>query len=90
MTEENLSIKAPVSMDLSEYSLYEALIHLKFDLAKDDKYLLIIGRNNISELIRINMGYKLFDIEVDVRDGYVDEWMLINQTTRTAFYSEGA
>lgn len=79
-----------INADLSEMSLEQALIQHNFKLESEDKYTLVIGRDYISDLLRIKNGYNLFDITVEIQVGLVDEWYLVCEQTKTIIYSPGA
>lgn len=79
-----------VAADLGEMWVEAALIEHKFKLEQDHKYTLVLGRYNISELLKINSGYKLFDITVELQEDLKDEWYLVCEQTKTIVYSPGA
>lgn len=79
-----------VAMDLSEHSLEQALVQHKFKLEEDQEYLLVLGRELISEIISLRSGYNLFKITVELQEDLIDDWYLVCDKTKTIIYSPGA
>lgn len=79
-----------VAMDLSEHALEQSLVQHNFQLKQDFKYTLVLGRELISEIIKLNAGYNLFHIEIELQDGLIEEWYLVCEETKTIIYSPGA
>lgn len=76
--------------DLGECWLEQALLQHQFKLGVGHKYILYIGRELVSELLKIKAGYNLFDISVEIQDNLKDEWYIVNENTKTIVYSPGA
>ncbi len=79
-----------IAMDLSDVSLEQALIQHKFNLEGGAKYSLIVGRDNISEIVSVTSGLKIFNIFIEIQEELRDEWYLVNEDTKLIVYSPGA
>ena len=77
-----------VNADLTQCSLEQALLELKFKLGS--KYILHVGREAIREIINLTGGLQVFNILLEIDEDLEEDWYLVDTENKIIIYSPGA